>query len=144
MREIVADIQIDAEPTAIWSILTDFASYPEWNPFVRRAAGIPAAGNRLTIEVKPPNHRAVTDRPLVTECVENRLLRWQGGVPVPGPFSGEYCLRLEALSPGRTRFTHSGSFSGVLVLLFKRFLNGPLRAGFIEMNQALKSRVEHG
>lgn len=143
MHQIVTDIEVDAQPVVVWSILIDFPSYPDWNPFIRRVSGKPDKGGRLTISVAPPNGRTMTFHPVVLECVENRELRWRGSLPVPGLFDGERFFRLDSLEPGRARFTHGERFTGVLVPLFKRFLDGSVRAGFIEMNQALKSRAEH-
>ena len=144
MHQIVTDIEIEADPVTIWSILTDFASYPDWNPFIRRIEGVPEKGERLSVWVQPPNGRALTVHPRVLECVENRELRWRGELRVPGLFGGEHLFRIESLSSGRARFTHGERFYGMLVPLLRKSLDGRVRAGFIEMNQALKSKAEHG
>ena len=39
MKELHSEIEIDASAERVWGILTDFASYPEWNPFIRRISG---------------------------------------------------------------------------------------------------------
>jgi len=143
MHQIITDIQIEAEPVAIWAILMDFASYPDWNPFIRRIEGSPEKGGRLTIEVQPPDARARTFHPAVIECIENRELRWLGRVALGGLFDGEHFFRLEALAPGSARFIHGERFTGLLVPFSRRFLDESVRAGFLEMNQALKSRAEH-
>lgn len=143
MHQLITEILIGAQPVRIWTILTDFSSYPDWNPFIRRIAGSPVAGNRLTISIKPPSGRAMTFRPLVLACVENRELRWRGRLPVPGLLQGEHYFRVDSTTPGRARLTQGEHFSGVLIPFLRRFLDGPVRSGFIEMNQALKSRAEH-
>lgn len=43
---ITATIDIDASPRAVWEVLTDFAAYPDWNPFVDRSEGTPEVGTR--------------------------------------------------------------------------------------------------
>jgi uncharacterized protein YndB with AHSA1/START domain len=35
MKELHTEIEIDASAERVWDILTDFASYPQWNPFIR-------------------------------------------------------------------------------------------------------------
>lgn len=143
MHQIITDIQIQAQPVTIWSILTDFPSYPDWNPFIRRITGTPAPGSRLAVSVQPPNGRTLTFHPRVLECIENRVLRWQGRLLVAGLFDGEHFFRIDSTAPGQVRFTHGERFSGALIPLFRKLLDGRVRAGFVEMNQALKSRAEH-
>lgn len=143
MHHIVTDIEIEADPVRIWSILMDFPSYPEWNPFIRSIAGTPSPGSRLEVSVQPPAGRAMSFQPVVLACVDNRELRWRGRLPVPGLFDGEHYFRVESLAPGRARFVHGERFSGALIPFLRKRIDGPIRAGFIEMNQAVKSRAEH-
>src|SRR5215210_9363232 len=43
MKELHSEIEINAPAQRVWEVLTDFASYPQWNPFIRRASGVPTA-----------------------------------------------------------------------------------------------------
>ena len=36
MKELRSQIEIEAPADRVWQVLTDFATYPEWNPFIRR------------------------------------------------------------------------------------------------------------
>ena len=47
VREIRAETVIAAPPEAVWRVLTDFAAYPDWNPFIRSIEGKPWVGTRL-------------------------------------------------------------------------------------------------
>jgi uncharacterized protein YndB with AHSA1/START domain len=47
MKELRTEIEIAAPPERVWAVLADFDSYPEWNPFIRRIRGQPAAGSKL-------------------------------------------------------------------------------------------------
>ncbi|MGH2597543.1 MAG: SRPBCC family protein [Actinomycetota bacterium] len=33
-NELRAEIEIDADPDTVWSVLMDFGASPEWNPFI--------------------------------------------------------------------------------------------------------------
>jgi hypothetical protein len=61
---------------------------------------------------------------------------------MPGIFDGEHSFELLAQGQGQTRFIHKEIFSGILVPMFWSTLDRDTRAGFNNMNQALKARCE--
>ncbi len=38
-KELASSIDINASPEEVWSVLTDFAKFPDWNPFMRWIKG---------------------------------------------------------------------------------------------------------
>jgi hypothetical protein len=144
MHEIRTEITIESPAKRVWGILTDFPAHAEWNPFVRQIEGEPKKGARLTIRIQPPGGRGMTFRPTVLAAEAGRELRWLGRLVMPGLFDGEHYFLLEEVEGGRTRLTHGERFSGVLVGFAKGGLEGGTRAGFEEMNRALKARAEGG
>src|SRR5215218_4856074 len=141
MKELHSQIGIDASSERVWAILTDFASYPQWNPFIRRISGELKVGERLDVRLEPPGGRGITLRPTVLSAEPNRQLRWLGHLLVPGLFDGEHTLSTEPLGETRVRFVQHEVFKGVLVPLVARSLANTLR-GFEEMNKALKEQDE--
>ncbi len=137
-----SEIVIAAAPTQVWQILTDFAAYPAWNPFVRRIAGAPVAGTRLEVHLAPPGSRGMTLRPTLLEVLPERTLRWLGHLGAPGIFDGEHTLHIEPLGPNQVRFVQSEHFTGLLAPLISRLIMRGTHAGFVEMNAALKARAE--
>ena len=141
MRELRREIEIDAPPERVWDVVTGFAAYPEWNPFITRIGGELRDGARLEVRIAPPGGRAMTFRPIVRAVEAGRELRWLGHLLVPGIFDGEHSLRIDPLEGGRSRFVQSERFSGILVGLVAGTL-AKTEAGFEQMNAALKARVE--
>jgi uncharacterized protein YndB with AHSA1/START domain len=39
VRELASEVEVDAPAERVWHLLTDFAAYPGWNPFIRQASG---------------------------------------------------------------------------------------------------------
>ena len=139
-RRIDTAVSIAAPPARVWQVLTDFARYPEWNPFIRAIEGRAEAGARLKVEIEAAGKRHVF-RPLVLQATEGRCLRWLGRVGFPGLFDGEHDFFLEAEGAG-TRLRQEESFQGFLVPLLWRDVGPATQAGFEAMNAALKARAE--
>ncbi len=141
MKELHTEIEIDAPAERVWRLLTDFASYPQWNPFIRNISGQPSPGERLEVRLEPPGGRAMTFKPKVLNAEPNRELRWLGHLLVPGLFDGEHSFTIQPLEGNRVRFVQREAFKGLLVPLFARSLETNTQRGFEEMNRALKERA---
>jgi hypothetical protein len=139
--ELRAEVEILAPPAAVWSVVMDFDSYRDWNPFIPSIAGPREVGARLDVVIAPPGGREMTFRPTVLAVDPERELRWLGHFLVRGLFDGEHFFRLVDLSNGRTRFVQGENFTGLLVKPMRSLLTNTAR-GFVFMNQALKKRVE--
>src|SRR3712207_5477717 len=113
------EVDIAATPDAVWSCLTTFEDYPEWNPFITSVVGVAAVGQRLTVRLDPPGGRGITMRPTVTDVVPGRALEWLGRLGMPGVFDGRHRFELHETATG-TRFVHSETFNGFLVRAMRR------------------------
>ena len=142
MRQIVTQVDIAVSPERVWSILTDFSAYPQWNPFIRSLSGVAKPGEKLRVTIQPEEHWAMTFRPRVLTATNQQELRWLGRLGFPGLFDGEHYFQLAGLSNGSTRVTQGEQFSGVLVGLFLARMEAGTKAGFDAMNRALKERAE--
>jgi hypothetical protein len=143
MRELETKIEINTSAQLVWQILTDFDSYPEWNPFIRKINGEAKTGSRLQVAVQPPGSRAMTFKPLVIQAEPYRELRWLGRLLIPRLFDGEHRFVIESTGENKVLFTHAEIFKGLLVPMLWKSLDGNTRKGFQQMNQALKKRAEN-
>lgn len=139
-KEIVTEIDIDAPPSEVWSVLADPAGYPDWNPFLVSMEGELAEGATLTNRMRPAGGSEMTFRPTVLKVEPERELRWLGRLFVPRIFDGEHYFLLRE-HEGGTRLVHGERFHGIGLWLIdpERF-----RADFEAMNVALKARAEAG
>jgi hypothetical protein len=79
MKKLHNEIEIDATPEEVWSVLVDLRRYAEWNPFITQARGVIEEGAKLRVRMSPLGGRAVTLHPTVTEVRPGRSLEWWGG-----------------------------------------------------------------
>jgi hypothetical protein len=139
--QLRTEIEIDAPPERVWSVLTDFPQYHAWNPFITSVEGELTVGSTLTIRVCPPESSESKLRPKLLVCEAPRELRWRGHLFIKGLLDGEHFFQVHETADGKSRFVHGEDFSGILI----RFLHAQLTQvarGFVYMNQALKKRVE--
>jgi hypothetical protein len=140
MSDIHTSIGIDAPAETVWSVLTDFGAYPEWNPYTR-IEGEPRAGERLRVSPGPEAGRSPTFRPRVL-VADGRELRWLGHLLTPGLFDGEHSFVVEEFDEGRSKLTQSETFSGLFAGAIMRFVGERTETNFRGVNEALKARSE--
>lgn len=141
MRVISTAIEIEAPAERVWRLLTDFSSYPRWNPFIRSVSGEARAGARLKVRVRPPGAGDVTFEPTVLAVEPERELRWQRHLWRPGLGDREHVFTIEQLGPNRVRFVQREVMGGLLAPLLA--VGGErTRRGLAAMNRALKERAE--
>jgi hypothetical protein len=139
--ELRTEVEIDAPPERVWAVLTDFAAYHEWNPFITQISGPLRENAQLNVHISVPEGSEFKMKPTLRRCEPNAELSWLGHLFIKGLFDGEHFFRLQPLDGGRTRFVHGENFGGILVRFFGGTLTKTAR-GFVYMNQALKQRVE--
>lgn len=142
MHRVETQIEINASAGRVWSLLIDFPGHARWNPFMRSIEGVAAAGATLNVLIQPAGAKGMRFRPTVLVVDSRRELRWKGKLLWPGLFDGEHSFVLEPKSDDRLIFRHGEVFSGLLVPLFRRSLDGATRQSFIAMNEALKRQAE--
>lgn len=140
MKEIRTEIGINASPQRVWEVLTDFALYPDWNPFIRKIRGKAEEGEKLSIHITTPSGANRNYSPKVIKVVAEQELRWLG--KMPGLLSGEHIFSIERASDNSVHLVHREVFGGLLTSFFGSSLDNDVKKGFEEMNLALKKRAE--
>jgi hypothetical protein len=141
MKELKTEIEINGTIDQVWDVLTDFSSFPEWNPFIKKIEGELKISAQLKVLIEPPGGKAMTFKAIVKILKPKSEFWWLGSLLIPGIFDGEHIFQLEQINDNKTKFIHRENFSGLLVPLFWKSLNRNTRQGFEEMNKALKEKV---
>jgi hypothetical protein len=140
-RTIDTTVDINASRDVVWDVLTDFASYGEWNP-VMRIEGAPEVGTKLVVHLLANGGRGMSFKPKVLAATAGKELRWLGKLGLRGIAAGEHFFILSTNDDGTTRVNHGERYSGAVVALTRgSSANGG--AAYEAFSQALKRRVEH-
>lgn len=136
------EIEIDAPAETVWRVLTDFASYPEWNPMIKQASGELRPGARLKVRFEPEGSRGHTFRPKLMVVDPNRELRWLGWPRIPKFFDSEHYWIIDEKPSGKTHLLHGTVVYGLLAPLAGKAMERQSRGPFEDMNRAHKRRAE--
>ena len=142
MKEVRSEIEINSYPESVWKILTDFATYDQWNPFINQIIGLPTEGSKIDIYIETPSGKNRKYSPRITKVEEGRELRWFGKSSLPGFLNAEHIFTIEELQTESVRFIQREVFDGLLTRLFGKGLDTDVMQGFQDMNDALKKRAE--
>jgi hypothetical protein len=95
----VTEIEVHGSAERVWEVLTDFAAYRDWNPFIVEASGEAVPGHRLELHMRLDGRR-MTFRSEVLDADPGRRLRWLGRLLVPGLFDGAHSFTIRPTGPG--------------------------------------------
>ncbi|KAF9698954.1 hypothetical protein EKO04_003114 [Ascochyta lentis] len=149
---------------AAWEALTDFARYPEWNPFVRASIMVssdnktlpdqyPKEGRRLFLrtQIPPlplPVNEDTPDVEVNTQYSYENVthVQWKLGrlawASNDSSIQAERWSAISNLGHGRVLYESREVFHGALVESLKNQLGKALQAGFDAQGQALKLLLE--
>ncbi|MCJ2088953.1 SRPBCC domain-containing protein [Methylobacterium sp. E-005] len=135
-----AAIAIPARAGMVWSVLTDLESYPDWNPFIRKAEGQRRAGARWRLELTRNGRSYRTLRVQVTCWEPGRRLTWRSGIATPHLITGTHDVRITETRQG-VDLVQAQTFAGWLAPVLFPWLRARAQARFAEMNAALRDEV---
>ena len=139
--EVHASTEIAAPARAVWTALTSFDRYADWNPFIRHARGSAKPGEDVHVRVRASFGLPLGFRATVLDSDEDRSLHWRGYVLAPWLACGEHWFEIEPAGDDHVRFVQRERFTGLLPRLASRLLAREARRGFEAMNEALARRV---
>ena len=139
-KHVSTEITINAPVVKVWTALTDFKSYPDWNPFIRKLSGEIKKGNTIEVVFQVDGSEPVVFTPEVKVYEENSIFQWEGRLLIPGIFTGTHTFELVEIDAGKTKLMQKEDFSGILVPFFNF---DSTTTGFSMMNEALRKRVEN-
>ncbi|MDF3065614.1 MAG: hypothetical protein K0R38_1215 [Polyangiaceae bacterium] len=139
--ELRSEVEIHAPASHVYGVLTDFAHYQEWNPYLTEVSGELLVGQKLRLGLSLPEGSAYELQADVTHITPNEALRWVGRFWSSSLLQLEQSFTLSEPRPGVTRVLQGQDFSGFLLRFAGKGLTQAAR-GAVYMNQALKKRAE--
>ncbi len=135
-------VEIAATPEQVWRVLTDFAAYPEWNPYILSLEGDLSPGRAVSVTIKQDgwkNPRTVT--PIVVRFDAPTELHWHGSPLTKGLIETDHRFVIESVAPRQVRVRQFEEFRGWIPRYLSDDRREDTRRAFEAMNLSLAKRV---
>jgi hypothetical protein len=141
---LVIDALLDIEASAetVWEVITDFARYGEWNPFIRGCSSTLKPGDPIDLQVQLMGPKPQPQREWILTHTPGREFSYRMKPAPLGALRSRRSHQLSALGPGRCRYDSHFELAGWMQPAVGALLGARLRHGFAGMNQGVKSRAE--
>ena len=139
---IDATLDIDASAELVWQVITDFARYPEWNPFIPECRSTLKPGDPIDLKVNLFAGGPRPQREWMLTHTPGREFSYRMK-PVPGgTLRSRRSHQVTPLGPGRCRYESHFELVGWLQPLVSGLLGGKLKLGFAGMTEGIKTQAE--
>jgi hypothetical protein len=139
---ITETLEVAAPAATVWTVITDLARYPEWNPFVVACRSTLAPGSPIDMRVRVLPFVAQPQRETIFEHVPGRRLSY-GLAPLPlDALASRRSHEVEPVDATRARYVSDFRLDGWLAPVVATLLGQRLGAGFAAMSAAIKARAE--
>ncbi|HEV2364385.1 MAG TPA: SRPBCC domain-containing protein [Caulobacteraceae bacterium] len=132
---------VQAPASVVWEQLVDLEKWGEWNPLYPRAKGVLRIGEPLELDLALAGRPTTTIRPRVIDWVPDEQILWRLSL-YGGLVQTTRYIEIEALSEAGCIFSNGEIFSGPLGPIGAGRLRKEIRAGFLAMGEAVKTRAE--
>ncbi len=148
MKQIRAEIVIDASPQRVWDCIIDFDNYSRWNQFTPRITLRNAdfsVGSEFDLDCRMTDRLLLRNEHETILSIDTEALRFCMGTsrtrgrPGIKSFRWQICAPLE---DGRTHFTNYEEFHGPFAPLVRLLYGKKLSLAFQKYCKTLKDHVE--
>ena len=135
-KSVRAEVIIGAPPEDVWAVLTDPASYSEWNPILVAVEGTFEEGATMAVDMRNPDGSITAMTPRIKGLVPGSKLNQFGGIP--GVLTYDHTWSLESVDGG-TRVAQFEEYRGIGVLFWNP---ASVEAAYNEANANLKAMFD--
>jgi hypothetical protein len=140
--KVTTDISLSASPEAIWAVLTDLASYTEWNPMIKAASGMPAPMGRIEVTISYLGADLLKGSAEVTGLVPAKYFSFVLGKGPAWWYQEEHIFRLKPRDDGKVTFYNEVFATGLALRFGRKSAAHRMRYAVDQMNEALQDRLQ--
>lgn len=143
MQTIQTEIDIEAPPEKVWSIISEVDKWHEWSPTINASEGKAEIGSVVTITMmsKEPGKDGPKYNPEIIQMEEPTYFHWRAHMMAGFIFTNEKIIELEKTESG-TKVIHKETFKGLMAAAMKGQMEKGVSPMLNLMNDALKKVAE--
>lgn len=143
MQTVETEIEIQAPPEKVWSIITDIDKWHEWSPIINASSGEAAVGSTVAITMmsKEAGKDGPKYNPEIIQMDEPTYFHWRAHMMAGFVFTNDKIIELEKTDAG-TKVIHKETFKGLMAALMKGQMAKEVPPMLTRMNEALKQLAE--
>lgn len=135
------EVEIAETPERVWEVISDFARYRDWNPFVIDARSSLEVGAGIWMRVRVFPWFSQPQSETILECEDGRGFAY--GIRLPfGALSSRRRHEIAPAGRAGTRYVSHFELEGWLTPLVQMLTGRRLREGFSQMTRAVRDRAE--
>jgi hypothetical protein len=139
---IDAALDIEASAETVWEVITDFARYGEWNPFISACSTTLKPGDPIDLQVHLSPSTTRPQREWMLTHTPGREFSYRMKPAPLGALRSRRSHQISVLAPGRCRYDSHFELAGWLQPMVGALLGANLQRGFAGMNRGVKNRAE--
>ena len=140
-RAVEHRIGVQAPAELVWEVISDFATWGQWNPVHPRIEGEMRIGTTLTVDFVTEGASPTTLTPIVQDWVPYEQLHWRTK-RLKGFVTAIRYIEIDKKGEENAIFSNGELFVGPLVRFVSRAERRRLRAAFTIMGEAVRDRAE--
>ena len=140
-RAVEHRIGVQAPADLIWEVISDFATWGEWNPVHPRIQGEMRIGTTLTVDFVTEGAPDAVLTPIVQDWVPYEQLHWRTR-RLRGFVTAIRYIEIDKKGEESAIFSNGELFIGPLVRFVSQAERRRLRAAFTRMGEAVRDRAE--
>lgn len=143
MQTVETQIEIQAPPEKVWSIITDIDQWQDWSPTINASSGTAAVGSTVSITMmsKEAGKDGPKYNPQIIQMDEPNYFHWRAHMMAGFIFTNDKIIELEKTESG-TKVTHKETFKGLMAAAMKGQMEKGVPPMLNMMNDALKEKAE--
>jgi hypothetical protein len=136
--EIKETVEVSEPIGKVWDFLTDFAGYPDWNPYLRKVTGKFNVNEDIWVQINYPFFLPIVVKPRIVAISPPYSFSWKGRFIVQGWLDGLFLVVLYPVSPETTRIVIKERLEGVFLFSsFATVLEAQMRMSIQKMRDAI-------